>query len=79
MPREQVPWFPALDETLCDGCIKCLEFCSHHVYARREDGVVYVAEPYDCVVGCDECARLCKRRAITFPPRLSLMLLAHQQ
>jgi len=79
MPREQVPWFPALDETQCDGCDKCIKFCSNNVYAKRENGVVYVAEPYNCVVGCDACARLCAHRAITFPPRMSLMLLAHKR
>ncbi|MGB9879815.1 MAG: hypothetical protein ACPLRM_03545, partial [Anaerolineae bacterium] len=34
-PRPQVPWFPMIDETLCDGCDKCLEFCSSGVYAKR--------------------------------------------
>jgi Pyruvate/2-oxoacid:ferredoxin oxidoreductase delta subunit len=77
MPREQVPWFPALDETQCDGCDKCIQFCANNVYAERENGIVYVAEPYNCVVGCDACARLCAHHAITFPPRMSLMLLAH--
>ncbi len=76
-PREQVPWFPTVDETSCDGCDKCLEFCSHGVFAKREDGTVFVAGPYDCVVGCDACARLCRHKAITFPPRMTLMLMAH--
>jgi NAD-dependent dihydropyrimidine dehydrogenase PreA subunit len=75
MPREQVPWFPSLDEAHCDGCAKCLKFCGNHVYAKRDDGIVYVAEPYNCVVGCDACARLCAHRAITFPPRRTLTLL----
>lgn len=69
VPREQVPWFPVLDESLCDGCDKCLAFCAHAVYARRESGIVYVAQPMQCVVGCDACARLCRHRAIVFPPR----------
>lgn len=72
IPREQVPWFPMLDETLCDGCDKCLEFCSSGVYAKRDSGVVYVAHPLNCVVGCDACARLCPHKAITFPPRAIL-------
>jgi NAD-dependent dihydropyrimidine dehydrogenase PreA subunit len=67
--REQVPWFPMLDESLCDGCDKCLEFCSSGVYAKRESGVVYTVQPLNCVVGCDACARLCPHKAITFPPR----------
>jgi NAD-dependent dihydropyrimidine dehydrogenase PreA subunit len=72
IPREQVSWFPMLDERLCDGCDKCLEFCSSGVYAKRESGVVHVVQPLNCVVGCDACARLCPHKAITFPPRAIL-------
>jgi len=72
IPREQVPWFPMLDESLCDGCDKCLEFCSSEVYAKRDSGVVYVVQALNCVVGCDACARLCRHKAITFPPRAIL-------
>lgn len=75
IPRQQVPWFPMLDETLCDGCDKCLEFCSSGVYAKRDNGVVYVVQPMNCVVGCDACARLCPHGAITFPPRTILRTL----
>jgi len=69
IPREQVPWFPLLDETLCDGCNKCLNFCPRGVFAKRQSGAVYVAQPMACMVGCDDCARLCHRRALTFPPQ----------
>ncbi len=72
IPREQVPWFPVLDETLCDGCDKCLKFCANGVYAKQDSGVVYVQQPMNCVVGCDACARLCAHCAITFPPRAAL-------
>ncbi len=78
IPRHQVPWFPMLDETLCDGCDKCLDFCSNGVYAKRDSGTVYVAQPLSCVVGCDVCARLCANGAITFPPRSILRTLAQQ-
>lgn len=72
LPRELVPWFPVLDESLCDGCDKCLQFCASQVYAKRDSGTVYVDQPMNCVVGCDACARLCRYRAITFPPRAIL-------
>lgn len=72
IPREQVPWFPMLDEALCDGCDKCLQFCSNGVYEKRDSGTVYVSQPMNCVVGCDACARLCRHRAINFPPRAML-------
>ena len=78
-PREQVPWFPNLDESNCDGCDRCLEFCSHGVFAKRENGRVFVAEPFDCLVGCDACARLCSHKAITFPPRKILMLMTDKK
>ena len=78
IPRHQVPWFPMLDETLCDGCDKCLEFCSNGVYVKRDSGTVYVAQPLSCVVGCDVCARLCANGAITFPPRSILRTLTGQ-
>ena len=77
IPREQVPWFPMLDQALCDGCDKCLEFCSKAVYAKQDDGPVTVVNPLNCVVGCDACARLCRRGAITFPPRAMLRTFAH--
>lgn len=77
--REQVPWFPTLDESNCDGCDRCLEFCSHGVFSKRENGKVFVAEPFDCVVGCDACARLCSQKAITFPPRKILMLMTDKE
>jgi len=73
--RQQVPWFPMLDETLCDGCDKCLEFCGNSVYAKKDKGIVSVVQPFNCVVGCDACARLCPHKAITFPPRSVLRTL----
>jgi NAD-dependent dihydropyrimidine dehydrogenase PreA subunit len=78
IPREQIPWFPMLDETLCDGCDKCLEFCANRVYTKRNSGTVYVVQPVNCVVGCDACARLCPHGAISFPPRAMLNTLTNQ-
>jgi NAD-dependent dihydropyrimidine dehydrogenase PreA subunit len=78
IPREQIPWFPMLDEMLCDGCDKCLQFCSSRVYTKGESGTVYVAQPMNCVVGCDACARLCPHGAIRFPPRAMLNTLTCQ-
>ena len=75
IPREQIPWFPSLDESLCDGCEKCLDFCSRGVYAQRGGGTVCVAQPLQCQVGCSACARLCPRRAISFPPAATLQTL----
>jgi len=73
IPRHQVPWFPTIAEDLCDGCGRCLEFCSYGVFALTDSGeLVEVVEPFNCVVGCDACARICPQRAIIFPPRGTL-------
>jgi len=37
-------------------------------YARSEDGtIVLVQNPYDYVVGCNNCENLCPEKAISFP------------
>lgn len=71
-PREQIPWFPTVDEDLCNGCGICLRVCSAKALAPTEDGKVRVAEPFACVVGCSSCASICKPGAIIFPPRTML-------
>jgi len=70
IPRHQVPWFPTVAEDLCDGCGRCLEFCSYGVFALADSGeVVEVVEPLNCLVGCDACAQVCPQGAIIFPPQ----------
>lgn len=70
IPRYQVPWFPTIAEDLCDGCGRCLEFCSYGVFAPTDSGgAVEVVELFNCVVSCEACARLCPQQAIVFPPR----------
>jgi len=71
-PRETIPWFPTVNEDLCNGCGICLKMCSTHCLAPTEDGKVWVADPFACVVGCSSCANVCKPKAITFPPRSML-------
>lgn len=70
IPRESIPWFPMIDTVKCDGCCKCLEFCRNDVFRMTSYlRLVEVANPLNCVVGCDLCADKCPRRAIQFPPR----------
>jgi len=70
IPREEIAWFPILDDSLCDGCGKCVSFCPEKVFEFTEDGSkVYIASPFDCQVGCSSCERICPRKAIAFPPR----------
>ncbi|MGC9522932.1 MAG: indolepyruvate ferredoxin oxidoreductase subunit alpha [Anaerolineae bacterium] len=75
-PREQIPWYPTVNEDLCNGCGACLKLCSAgalvEIEAETDDGKVRVSDPFACVVGCSSCATLCKPGAITFPPRTML-------
>ena len=72
-PREQVPWYPSIHPDRCDGCGDCLSFCAYGVYDLDEAShKAIVVDPFNCLVGCDACARVCKRRAIRFPPRETL-------
>lgn len=67
--REVVQWHPTVDTDACDGCMKCLDFCSFGVFAyTRESETVRVEHPYACVVGCSLCATICAPGAISFPP-----------
>jgi NAD-dependent dihydropyrimidine dehydrogenase PreA subunit len=69
IPREEVPWYPAIREELCDGCNICVEFCSFGVYEYDEEAnKVKVVNPFNCQVGCSMCALKCKPNAILFPP-----------
>jgi len=70
VPREQVPWFPTVYEDLCDGCRKCIELCPYDVFEWDEEkNVPVVVQPWNCLVGCSNCADLCAPQAIKFPPR----------
>lgn len=69
IPRRNVQWYPTIDESACDGCRKCLDFCSFGVFTFSDEcGTVKVESPYACVVGCSLCSSLCARGAISFPP-----------
>lgn len=69
IPRNEIPWRPTVDESKCNGCGKCFEFCSHKVYAFDESRKkTRVTRPLECVVGCSSCMGLCEAEAISFPP-----------
>lgn len=68
LQRERIPWFPAIDPDLCIGDQVCIAFCKNNVLAFDENTFkVIVANPYNCVVGCDSCAKICPQEAIHFP------------
>jgi NAD-dependent dihydropyrimidine dehydrogenase PreA subunit len=67
--REKVPWHPTVDAEKCVGCQECFNFCGHGVYAWDEkNNKTKVVEPFQCVVGCSNCAGKCPAEAIKFPP-----------
>jgi NAD-dependent dihydropyrimidine dehydrogenase PreA subunit len=65
IPREKIPWFPTVNNDLCSGCGKCVDFCPNDVYSLEE--AAKVKNPYDCVVGCSGCKGQCPEGAISFP------------
>lgn len=72
IPREEIPWFPVIDENICTNCNACMDFCSNDVFAQGELTTM-VANPYNCVVGCSACAKNCPVDAITFPDKKKLV------
>lgn len=67
--REEIKWFPAVEDDLCIGCGLCVLGCGPHVYdfdyERRK---TVVTNLYKCKVGCVTCANTCPTYAIAFPP-----------
>jgi len=67
--RDQISWYPTVDDGRCIGCKACFEFCSHGTYVWNEAvGKPEVKNPNSCVVGCSSCALQCPAEAIRFPP-----------
>ena len=84
VPRNKIPWYPIIDYEKCaygkcDICAdessgpKCLEFCAHKVFAVAEEQKVkklIVKNPYNCVVFCTSCQKICPiPDALTFPDK----------
>ncbi len=70
IPREKIPWFPTIDPDLCIGDQDCINFCKNDVLVFDEDALkAIVIKPFNCVVGCDACSKICPQEAIRFPEK----------
>jgi len=68
IPRTEIPWFPTIDADKCIGCRECITICKNGVLIFDETiKKSTVVNPYNCVVECRTCARLCPADAISFP------------
>ena len=68
IPREKIPWFPTIESEKCTGCRTCVDFCRNDVLNFDEgQQKAQVCNPYNCVVECSTCGRLCPEDAIHFP------------
>ena len=70
IPREEIQWFPKVDQVKCSGCSSCVEFCAHGVF--HFDGKSHVVRPHNCVVGNTSCRSFCPEKAISFPTHSQL-------
>ncbi len=68
LPREKIAWFPTVDYEVCTGDQECFNFCKNNVFTWDEENQhPIVANPYNCVVGCQACINVCPVQAISFP------------
>jgi len=72
IPRKEIPWYLTIDENLCNNCGNCLNFCDNDVFSQ-DNLSMKVVNPYNCVVGCNACAKDCPEGAISFPEKKELV------
>ncbi|NCA77228.1 MAG: 4Fe-4S dicluster domain-containing protein [Alphaproteobacteria bacterium] len=59
-------WYPVIDDSRCNRCGQCADFCLFGVYRKSGDNVT-VTHPQNCKNNCPACARICPAVAIVFP------------
>ncbi len=66
--RKEIEWYPIIDESKCLGCGMCLITCGRGVFEYGKNKSK-VKNPYNCMVGCDNCRVYCPAEAISFPQK----------
>ena len=70
VPREEIDWHPAINESKCMGCGMCVTSCGRDVFGFDEaKKKAVVARPLQCLVGCTSCEAWCVFNAISFPDK----------
>ena len=68
--RKEIEWYPIIDESKCIGCGMCITICERNVFEFDfEKNKPKVKNPYNCIVGCDNCGVYCPVGAISFPQK----------
>ena len=66
--RKEIEWYPIIDENKCIGCGMCITTCGRNVFDFKKNKSK-VKNPYNCMVGCDNCSIYCPAGAISFPQK----------
>ncbi len=68
--RKEIEWYPIIDEKKCIGCGVCVATCGREVFEFDfKKNRARVKNPYNCMVGCDNCRVYCPAGAISFPQK----------
>ncbi|MFW9922197.1 MAG: 4Fe-4S dicluster domain-containing protein [Candidatus Thorarchaeota archaeon] len=75
--RTKIPWWPTIDYTSCNFCMECDKFCPHQVFEKQlnEEKKLIIKNPYNCVVFCRACSKLCTPDALSFPDKKEITTL----
>ncbi|MCD6246963.1 MAG: metalloregulator ArsR/SmtB family transcription factor [Candidatus Diapherotrites archaeon] len=68
--RKKIDWYPIIDEGKCIGCGMCIATCGREVFEYdKNKNKSKVKNPFNCMVGCDNCSIYCPTGAISFPQK----------
>ena len=76
--RIEIEWFPTINYDKCISCMACLNKCKKGVFVE-ENGKPKVTNPYNCVVGCTGCQKVCSEHAISHPSKKYLEKLSKRK